>query len=84
MGGLKIFPDHEGAIFDAKPIYLNKRGPSGPLFESVFVRLLVLRLDPEWNGTDSVPVETDRREAEEANCLLEGAAYVRCWMLGRK
>ena len=70
--------------FDARPIYLNKRGHIRAHFLICFVALVVLRLIQNGMGTDRLSVERIAEALREANCLLERGGYVRLLDVGGK
>lgn len=70
--------------FDAKPIYLYKRGHIRVHFLICFVALVILRLIQKGMGPDRLSVERIAQALREANCLLERGGYVRLLDVGGK
>lgn len=70
--------------FDARPIYVNKRGHIRAHFLICFTALVIVRLIQFYMGEKSLSAERIAEALREANCLVERGGYVRLLDVGGK
>ena len=70
--------------FDARPIYVKKRGHIRAHFLICFTALVIIRVIQHFMGEKRMPAERIAEALREANCLIERGGYVRLLDVGGK
>ena len=63
--------------FDARPIFVKKRGHIRAHFLICFTTLVIIRVIQHFMGEKRMPAERIAEALREANCLIERGGYVR-------
>lgn len=70
--------------FDARPIYLNKRGHIRAHFLICFISLVIIRLIQHSMGVERLSAERIAEALRRAECLMEKGGYIRLLDVGGK
>ena len=70
--------------FDARPIYLNKRGHIRAHFLICFISLVIIRLIQHSMGAERLSAERIAEALRRAECLMEKGGYIRLLDVGGK